>query len=288
VDPAIFSEAEKLSTSGRLGELFATGGGASSTVYDDGESVHRVWVGVVSGAFSAECDCAEAAADPDELCVHAVAVTISALEGEFAWSSAATPPSGVVVDQRVRELTEVAATLSVRRLAALVGERAAVDRRLEARLLTYAGRLGAPTDEELTAVREIIDDLSTEATSDEFELHHVVRAGHLIIDELEVLAQRPATDGVLDTVEHAAEVWDELVAHLPYSWGPEDEPEEIGGAIRAVHVLICTDLQVDAENLVDRLIGIIISAENTSCLDVPEDYLALLGPDGVEAVHNRL
>jgi hypothetical protein len=285
VDPGLYREAEELLASGRLGGVTAVGGGAACTVHNGSGPLHEVWVGVVSGDFAAECDCAAAGADADELCVHAVAVTLGALADGFAWSSAATPPSGAVVDPKVRRLAEVAATLPARRLAMLVAEHAATDRRLETRLLTYAGQLGPLTDAELAAARKTIDSLAGEATAGQWDLHHVAEAGQWIVDELQVLAERVPSDGALLVIEHAARLWDELAAHLYGAWETyETEPEEIGGALRAVHVRMCEELRPDPEELIDRLNEIIDAAEVSSCLDNPEEYFALLGADGVAAV----
>ena len=96
-----------------------------------------MWAGIVGGDFVAE---------------------------GFPWSSSATPPSKVVVDPQVRQLTDLAATLSPRRLAALVGEYAATDRKLETKLRSWAGDLGSPSTAELAAVRKIISSIASEAT----------------------------------------------------------------------------------------------------------------------------
>jgi hypothetical protein len=80
-------------------------------------------------------------------------------------------------------------------------------------------------------------------------------------------------------VEHAAEVWDDLASHLyEAGHGYADEADEIGDAVRAVHVRICEGLQLDPDDLRDRLAEIVTAAEFTSCLDRPDDYLPLLGP----------
>jgi hypothetical protein len=212
-------------------------------------------------------------------------LTLGALHQDFAWSSVATPPSKMTVDPKVRRLTEVAATLPARRLVRLVAEHAATDRRLETRLLTYAGKLGPATDVELADVRTTIDGLAGDATAGQWNPHDVVEAGQWIVEELEVLVERPASDAALRVVEHAARVWDGLAGYLhDASETDEDEPAEIGGALRAVHVRMCAELQLDPDDLAHRLAGIITEAEFTSCLDEPEDYLALVGPDGVAAV----
>jgi hypothetical protein len=285
VDPEVYRSAEALLASGQLGEITAVGGGAAATVGSAHAPGHEVWVGVTGGAFTGECDC-PAGADADQLCAHAVALTLAAVRDGFAWSSTATAPSQAALDPAVRRMLDVAATLPPRRLAMLVAEHAAVDRRLETRLLTYAGRLGPPTDAELAAVRGTVDSLAGDATAGQWDLHDVAKAGQWIVDELEVLAQRPPTEGALLVVEHAARVWDGLAGHLFDAWETyEDEPEQIGGAVRAVHVRMCEELVPDPDNLAGRLAEIIQAAEFTSCLDEPEDYLPVLGRERVAALH---
>ena len=193
-----------------------------------------------------------------------------------------TPPSRVIVDPRVRRLTDLAATLSPRRLAALVGEYAAVDRKLETKLRSWAGELGSPSAAELAAVRRTISSIAAEATRGRWGLEDVARAGRLIVDELETLAQRPANPDTVAVVEGAAECWDELSVHLHGAYVDNafaEDPKVIGDAIRAVHVLICEQVDVDPDELIARLVTIIDKAEISSCLDAPDDYAALLGPD---------
>lgn len=279
--------AEALIAEGRVGELSAVGGGAAATV-DGTES----WVGIVGGAFVTECDCDAQGA---ELCVHAAAVTALAVGDGFAWSSSAIPPSQVErlarveVDPRARELTALAETLPARRLAAMLGEYAAGDRRLETRLLAATGQIGAPTDAELATVRATLDRLARTATNGQWGLEDVARAGHLMLDEVEVLGERPPAEGVLPVVEHAARLWDDLSVHL-YEASYDrnyDDPGEVGDGLRTVHVSLCERLDVDPDELIDRLVEIIGAAEVESCLDEPDDYLSIIGPDGVKALLER-
>jgi len=288
VDPPVYRAAEELLASGQLGEITTVGGGAQSIVSSDHGPVYEVWVGVVRGAFSAECDCADEGVEPNELCVHAVAVTLAALRGGFTWSSAATPPSGAVIEPEVRRLADVAATLPPRRLAMLVAEHAAVDRRLATRLMTYAGKLGPLTDAELAVLRKTIDGIAQDATAGRWDLHDVAKAGQRIVDELEVVAMRPASAQALLLVEHAAQVWDGLSGYLYEGWETYGaEPEEIGGGLRAVHVRMCEELQPDPDQLVGRLIEILAQSDVTSCLDDPEDYMSLLGRERITTLRRR-
>lgn len=283
VQPPVLRTAEKWLADGSVGIISGEGGGACAVVDST-----LVWVGIVDRAFVAECDCAGTVpsgtdvADGDELCAHAVALVLAATAGGFAWSSSAVPPSQAAVDPAVRRLTAIAATLPARRLAALVGEYAASDRKLEARLLAHAGRLGAPTDRELAEVRATIDGIVAEATRGRWGLEDLARAGRLIVDEVEVLVQRPPAEGTLVLVEDVARQWDELSVHLHGAYFDrsfEEDPEEIGAALLALHVRLCEQLDVDPDELVDRLKDIIGAAEITSCLDAPEEYAAVLGPE---------
>ncbi|RKR87564.1 hypothetical protein BDK92_1844 [Micromonospora pisi] len=285
VDPEIYRAAEALLAAGRLGRIVEVNGGVVAAVHtDSGATAYEVWVGVVDRAFSSECDCAGPETDPEELCAHAVAVTLTALADGFPWSANATPPSTTQVDPEVRRLADVAATLPVRRLALLVAEHAVTDRRLEARLLTYAGELDAPTEDELADVRKVVESLAAEATTGQWDLYDVAKAGQQIVEELEVLAQRPATEATLLTVEYAARRWDALLGLVGEAADDEDF-EEIGSALRAVHVRLCLESQAEPEPLVERLLDIIEAAETgASCLDRPTDYLPVLGPDGVAAL----
>jgi hypothetical protein len=286
VGPADLEAADQLITSGRLGEIHPVGGGAASIVRNDPGPLHEVWVGVTADGFTAECDCTEPEADG--LCAHAVALTFAAVRDGFAWSSASTPPSAVKLDPKVRDLVEIAAKLPPRRLALLIAEQAATDRRLESRLLTYAGRLGPLADAELAAARKTLDSLAGEAMSGRWDLHDIANAGRWMVDELEVLGQRPPSDGALRVVEHAARLWDGLSVHLHDAWAVRDtDPEAIGDELRAIHVRMCEDVQPDPEELVERLTDIIGDADANSCLDAPDDYLAVVGPAGVDALARR-
>ncbi|WP_431904561.1 hypothetical protein [Micromonospora carbonacea] len=262
-------------------------------IREAGQPPLEVWAGITADGFTAECDCPDGAGlcapDGAGLCAHAVALTLAALDEGLAWSSAATPPSALAVDPRVAGLVELARNIPVRRLALLVAEWAATDRVLESRLRAQAGQLASLTAAELNDIRRMIDNLAHEATSgDRWDLHDVERAGRAIVEEVEVLAQRPPTEETLLLVERAARAWDGLSGYLYDAWETyEEEPAEIGGALRAVHVQLCEQVQPDPDELAARLVEIIEAAEVDSCLDEPSDYLAVLGHQRVKALRNR-
>ncbi|TDC81394.1 hypothetical protein E1193_14960 [Micromonospora sp. KC606] len=282
---AAWAAADKLREAGQPEVITPAGGGASCVIRATGQPPYEVWVGITADGFTAECDCPAGA----ELCAHAVAVTLAALEDGLDWSSAATPASALAIDPRVAQLVELARSIPARRLALLVAEWAASDRVLENRLRAHAGQLAAVTAAELDEIRRTVDNLAHEATSgDRWDLHDVEKAGRAIVEEVEVLAQRPPTEETLLLVERAARAWDGLAGYLYDAWETyEEEPAEIGGALRAVHVQLCEQVQPDPDELAARLAEIIGAAEVDSCLDEPWDYLGVLGRHRVKALRNR-
>ncbi|MEU1603196.1 hypothetical protein [Micromonospora matsumotoense] len=132
----VCAAADRLTAAGEPAEILPVGGGLSGLIHEAEQQAYEVWVGVTADGFTAECDCAV----PAELCAHAVALTAAALVDGFAWSSAATPPSGPATDPRVAELAALARGLPARRLAALVAEWAATDRVWESRLRAQAAQ----------------------------------------------------------------------------------------------------------------------------------------------------
>jgi len=286
VDPVVLTQADGLLAADRIGDLTGSGGGVTAVVQD--QTPTEVWVGVVAGQLSAECDCAGRILDGAGLCAHAVALTLRALDADVAWSSAATPPSAGSGDPRVVALVEAAASLPPRTLAWLVAGHAATDRRLETALLVAAGRLGPATPKELATLRRAVAAMAQDATAGEFDLHHVARACESIADELEVLAEREPSPQALDLVEYAAGVVDGLSGHLFDAWETyEGEPERIGARIRAVHLNLCRRLDADPDHLATRLAKVIGEVEFTSCLDSPEEYLPLLGRDRLDTLRRR-
>jgi uncharacterized Zn finger protein len=274
VDAEVFAAAGQLLTDGCVGQIGEADGGATAVVQVGHGRCVDVWVGVVHGGLSADCECD---AGPDDLCTHAVAVTLGALRSGFTWSSGAAALSGSV-DPKVRELIEVADRLSRRRLARLVATHATTDRRLRVRLLVEAGQLGALAESEADQLRRSLGAIAAEATTGRWQMHDVVTAGEAVISELEILAARPASVSALLLVEDAAVLWDGLAAHLFDDWEHFDGvAEEMGERVRRVHLHLCEQLRPDPRELAERLDRIIGAAEAVSCLDVPHDYLAYRG-----------
>lgn len=143
VDQAVYRAAEDLLESGHLCEIAEAGGGVSAMVDDGSGAGVEVWVGVVCGALTSECACQPPGTEVADLCVHAVAVTLCAIDEAFAWSSDATLPSVTAADPDVHALAEIAGRLPHERLVMLLAEYAVEDERLAARLIALAGP--APT-----------------------------------------------------------------------------------------------------------------------------------------------
>jgi hypothetical protein len=271
VDAEVFAAAARLLAAGAVEEIGEVSGGATAVVRASRGRGLDVWVGVVHGDLSAECECE---ASPDDLCVHAVAVTLGALRSGFTWSSGATLP-WESFDPQVRDLIEVAGRLSRRRLTELVATHAATDRRLRTRLLVEAGELGALAPSEAGELRRSLGAIAAGATTGRWQMPDVVTAGEAIIRELEIISERPASVPALLLVEYAAGLWDGLAAHLFDDWEHYDGvPEEMGERVRRVHLHLCEQLRPDPGDLADRLERIISDAEAVSCLDAPHDYLA--------------
>lgn len=71
IDAEGFRAAEDLLAAGLPDGIAEVGGGASARVETGNGIRYDVWVGVVGGQLAGQCGCA----DPEELCVHVVAVT---------------------------------------------------------------------------------------------------------------------------------------------------------------------------------------------------------------------
>jgi len=90
-------------------------------VLDSARKEFDVWVGVVNGALTGECDCEEVDGGP--LCGHAVAVTLAALEDGIPFSSVTEQDE----DDDEDRFAEIATTLSFDQLVDLVARQAVAD-----------------------------------------------------------------------------------------------------------------------------------------------------------------
>jgi uncharacterized Zn finger protein len=116
---------------GRVFELEQEDGGVAAIVLDSARTEFDVWVGVVNGALTGECDCAETG----ELCSHAVAVTLAALEDGIAFTSVTQQDDD---DDDEDRFAEIAATLSFDQLVDLVARQAVADPDFADELLSLA------------------------------------------------------------------------------------------------------------------------------------------------------
>ncbi|ALG07344.1 hypothetical protein AOZ06_10780 [Kibdelosporangium phytohabitans] len=104
---------------GRVFELGEDDGGVVATVLDSGRREYDVWVGVVNGQLTGECDCKQAEAS---LCGHAVAVTLAALEDGIPFTSVTEQD-----DDDEDRFAELAAGLTFDQLVDLVARQAVAD-----------------------------------------------------------------------------------------------------------------------------------------------------------------
>ncbi|MGH3912371.1 MAG: hypothetical protein ACRDTC_03010 [Pseudonocardiaceae bacterium] len=264
---------------GRIRDLEAEDGGASAVIADPDCGLLEVWVGVVNGALTGECDCAEGV--PGDLCGHAVAVVLAALQNGLAFSS--IPSRGRGVDPEEQRFATIAAGLAPRKLIGLVARQAVADRYFAALLLACADRLPPPGPAEIHAVRRVVVAAADVPNGHgRWDLYDLVKAGTAMVAELELLAVRPPTDEVLIVVEEAIAVWATLSGYLNDAWETyETEPEEIGSALAELHLRLCQACRPDPLELATRLAQLIGDADVDTFLDVPEEYIDVLGAEGV-------
>jgi uncharacterized Zn finger protein len=105
---------------GRVFELDQEDGGVAATVLDSARKEFDVWVGVVNGVLTGECDCDE---DDGPLCSHAVAVVLAALEDDIPFTSVTEQDDEDDEDR----FAELAATLTFDQLVDLVARQAVAD-----------------------------------------------------------------------------------------------------------------------------------------------------------------
>ena len=105
---------------GRVFELAQDDGGVVAVVLDSARKEFDVWVGVVNGALTGECDCEE---DDGPLCGHAVAVTLAALEDGIPFTSVIEQDE----DDDEDRFAEIAAALTFDQLVDLVARQAVAD-----------------------------------------------------------------------------------------------------------------------------------------------------------------
>ena len=179
-----FAAGRALIHTGAVIELESFDGGASGLV-EDGGGTHDVWVGIRYQFLVGECDCADAepvatsdeylqaAADdevePPELCVHAVAIALAAIEDRLPWAIApadhrplylhvagprvTTPPPPFDITTVFPELAELATTTI--RLHPRIGRPRAMDSSIGGPLLWPSDEPWPVCDVPHSGLREI-------------------------------------------------------------------------------------------------------------------------------------
>lgn len=241
IPAAVHDAAVRLRGDGGIGGLESVGGGVQAAIQDGG-AVFQPWTGIVDRDFTGVCDCPTTG---DDLCAHAVAVALTAFERGVPFSGAATPPGADPDDPQQARYVLAARRLAPGQLADLVVEHALRDRLLATRLLSEAGMLDAADGSHLadfrTAIREAVD-----ATTGEWEIHDLAAAGQRLVAEVEILGVYPATPAMLDLVEQAIIVWDDLAGHLKV-------PGQVSESLLDAHRDLCERLDLDPDEVADRL-----------------------------------
>jgi len=252
--PAPVAEAAaRLLSAGGVGALEPFGGGVQAVVRD-GEANFQPWVGIVDGIFTGDCDCGPT---QDDLCAHAVAVALTAFDARVTFSGAAIPPGAAPDDPERAEYLRAVGRLAPRQLAVLVVEQALKDRLFATRLLGEAGLLDAADPSGLADFRAIIRNTSN-ATTGRWEIHDVESAGHRLAAEVEILCARPATVPMLNLIEKAILVWDDLSGHLHDAYHVRrTDPEEISEPLVDAHRDLCERLNLGPDEIAERLTHLI-------------------------------
>jgi hypothetical protein len=244
--------AERLLRDGRVGDLESVGGGARAVV-SDGETRFQPWVGVVDRAFTADCDCGIPPAG-DEFCAHAVAVALTAFEADVRFSGEGSPYGSGPIEPEYADFRRAVQRLDPRQLTDLVVQQALRDRLFATLLLGKAGMLDPADESALAAFQFAIRDASNVTIGTTWEIADVETVGHRLVAEAEILRARPPVPAMLDLIEQAIEVWDELAGHLiDAHYVRRTDPEEISGPLVDAHRDLCERLNLDPDEIADRL-----------------------------------
>ncbi len=279
VGPDLSEWARKCLAREWIRDLGAEDGGARAVVTDPDCGLLQVWVGVIHGVLTGECECVDGV--PGRLCGHMVAVALKALEIEFTFSSISSRRDSVDPDER--RFAEIAAELAPRVLIGLVARRAAADQYFGALLLACAGRLSPPGPKEINAARRVIAAAADiPSRRRQWDLHDIVKAGRRMVTELRLLAVRPPSDELLAVLEEAIAVWATLSGYLNDAWEIfETEPREVGSALAEIHLRLYQVHDPVPLELAARLAKLVGDADGETYLDVPEAYADVLGAEGL-------
>jgi hypothetical protein len=265
--------AERLLRDGQVGDLESVGGGARAVVSDGGIRF-QPWVGVIDRAFTGDCDCGGQPAE--EFCAHAVAVALTAFDAGARFSAAGRPSGAGPVEPERADYLRAVQRLGPRQLTDLVVEHAVRDRLFATLLLGKAGLLEPADESALAGFQAVIRDASNATTGTQWEIADVENAGHRLVAEVEILRARPAAAGMLDLIEKAIEVWDELAGYLIDAYyARRTDPAEIGEPLVDAHQDLCVRLDLDLDEIADRLARLLDRCPNGT-VD-PAAYAELLG-----------
>lgn len=248
----VVAAADRLLGDGLVGDLEAVGGGARAVVTAD-EIRFQPWVGVIDRVFAGDCDCADWSAD-DDFCAHAVAVALAAFEAGVKFAAQGRPHGAGPAEPEHADFEEAVRRLGPRQLTDLVVEQAIRDRLFATLLLGRAGLL-APVDESaLAGFQAVIRDASNATMGTRWEIADVEQAGQRLVAEAEILCARPAAPAMLDLLERAIVVWDELAGHLIDSYySRRIDPEEISESLVDAHRDLCERLSLEPAEIAGRL-----------------------------------
>lgn len=257
----VAAAADRLLRDGGVSDLEAVGGGARAVVSDGGIRF-QPWVGVVDRALTGDCDCAERSAD-DDFCAHAVAVALTALDADVKFSAEGRSHGAGPIEPERAEYVKAVHRLGPRRLTDLVVEQAMRDRLFATRLLGRAGMLDPVDESALAGFQAVIGEASATTTGTNWEIADVEHAGQRLVAEVEILRARPVVPAMLDLVEQAIVVWDELAGHLIDAYyarriGPDEISEPLTDAYRD----LCELLDLDPEEIADRLTRLLDRCHN--------------------------
>jgi hypothetical protein len=253
VPAEVATTADRLLRDGAVSDLEAVGGGARAVVRDGGIRF-QPWVGVVDRALTGECDCPNGPGDDDDLCAHAVAVALASFDAEVKFSAEGRPHGTGPVEPERADFIDAVGRLGPRQLTELVVEQAMRDRLFATRLLGRAGML-APGDESALADFEaVVGEVSAVTTGTRWGIADVELAGQRLVAEVEILRARPVVPAMLELLEQAIVVWDELAGHLLDAYYDRRvDPDEISEPLVAAYRDLCELLGLGAEEISDRL-----------------------------------
>jgi len=157
-----------------------------------------------------------------------------------------------------------------------VVEQAARDRLFATLLLGKAGMLAPVHESALSGFQAVIREASNATTGTRWEIADVEDAGRRLVAEVEILCVSPVTPALLDMIEQAIAVWDELAGHLIDSYyARRIDPEEISEPLVDAHRDLCERLDLDSEEIAERLERLLDRCDHDT-VD-PARYSELLG-----------